>query len=643
MSGARNPVLARTRHGLSVFYHSRSGYTVSWLSVYALFLLLASSIFFYQIPLPENSIALRNIQYTLSDAGTPEALGPANWQPGRLPHQWRQAEASATNVWYRGSLDPETGNQPLWGVLIPALKMNAAVYLNGQLLGDGGRFTDPVARNWMTPLLFSIPAELFRNNGNVFHVRLKSDPPGSGQLAALQLAPYDELARAYNIHYLFRITSIQIITTLLLVMGAFIGLLWLVRRKESYYGYYALAVIIWGLHNFNIFITDIPVSTRVWDWLAYVSIGYYTFAAFIFIHRFLDIKHPRLEKVVLASGIVGSLLLLLSGDETFYFAVFNLWYPAIFSLGFYILAYTCKEAWKRKSMELQLLTAVGAITLIYALHDLMMMHDLVDWQDGYFIQYAAAVLLTLFSFILLRRFVTSLNEVDELNRTLEKRIEANRRQLQQNYQQMRHMENAQILAHERERLAREIHDGMGGHLVSTLAMIHSGNASLQAVANEIKASLNDLRLMIDSMDIGENDLETLLGMFRSRITPRLDKCALKLSWHIEDLPPLKNFGPREALHILRILQEAVSNSIKHAQADRLSLVARTQPRADGGTAISIVLSDNGKGMGMSMDMNPEQHGGKGLKNMHYRAEKVGASLRIDSDETGTRVQLLLAV
>ncbi|HHH48148.1 MAG TPA: histidine kinase, partial [Gammaproteobacteria bacterium] len=119
--------------------------------------------------------------------------------------------------------------------------------------------------------------------------------------------------------------------------------------------------------------------------------------------------------------------------------------------------------------------------------------------------------------------------------------------------------------------------------------------------------------------------------------PRLDKCDLKLSWHIEDLPPLKNFGPREALHILRILQEAVSNSIKHAQADHLSLVARALPQADGPTHISIELSDNGRGMGHA------KAGGKGLKNMRYRAQKIGACLHIDSDTGGTQVQLLLAV
>ncbi len=630
-------IINRAGNALAAFYHSPGGYAFSWLAVYALFLLLASSIFFYQIPLPDSSLALSDIEYLPSDAETPGALSDTGWRAGQLPHRWQQSEAGEVNLWYRGRLDPGIDTRSLWGVLIPALQMNASVYLNGELLGDGGRFDDPVARNWMTPLLFSIPAGLFRESGNIFHIRVKSDPPGSGRLAALQLAPYDQLQEAYNIHYLFRITSIQIITTLLLVMGIFIALLWLVRRKESYYGYYALAVIIWGLHNFNIFITDIPFSTRFWDWLAFVSIGYYTMAAFIFTHRFLELERPRREKLVISVGMLASFLLLLLGDRLFYFVIYNLWYPAVFGLGFYILAYTCLEAWKRKSMELQLLTAVGAITLIYALHDMLLMHGYVDWQDGYFIQYAAAVLLTLFSFILLRRFVTSLNAVDELNRTLEKRIEANRQQLQNNYLQLRQMENEQILAHERERLAREIHDGMGGHLVSTLAMIHSGNASLSTVAEAIKDSLNDLRLMIDSMDISENDLETLLGMFRSRITPRLDKCDLKLSWHIEDLPPLKNFGPREALHILRILQEAVSNSIKHAQADHLSLVARALPQADGPTHISIELSDNGRGMGHA------KAGGKGLKNMRYRAQKIGACLHIDSDTGGTQVQLLLAV
>lgn len=627
-------IFAQAAHRWHSFYHTSKGYILIWLGIYLLTATLAAAIFFYQIPLPQEKLTLQKVEYTASDSEHPADLLQHNWQPTTLPDNWQNRTLMVKNVWYRGNLNLTTQPENLWAVLIPALKMNAAIYLNGKLLGNGGSFHDPVARNWMTPLLFTIPAGLLQQGDNTLYIRVKSDPVGTGTLAALHLGPYNGLAHAYKVHYMFRISSIQLLTTMLFIMGVVISLLWFVRRQETYYGYYALAVIIWGLHNFNIFIVNIPFSTRVWDWFAYTSLGYYTFAAFIFIHRFLGKQHPRLERIVISTGMLAAFILLFPSDEKFYQLVFSVWYPAVFSVGFYIVAYTCVEAWKRRSIELQFLTATGGITLLYALHDLLIIHGYQDWQDGFFIQYAAAVLMTTFSFILMRRFAGSLNQVDNLNRDLEKRVADKGRLLEANYKKLQQLENERVLAEERERLTRDIHDGMGGNLVSTLAMIESGHGSMPDVAEALKEALTDLRLMIDSMDIENDDLNTLLGMFRMRIEPRLKNSQIKLLWKVGDLPAIKNFGPREALHILRILQEAITNIIKHAQSEHIHLSTQLQSEK-GEQSVIITLSDNGIGI-------PHNHlNGNGLKNMHRRAADAGIQLKISSSNKGTKVCLHL--
>ncbi len=608
---------------------------LTWLIVYALTIALASVIFLYEIPLPDARLSIASVAYTETDASHPGELSQANWVHINLPDNWEQRDVNASNVWYRATFRLDETPKQLWAVLIPSVKMNAAVYLNGKLLGSGGRFTDPVARNWMTPLLFSIPYSLLREGDNTLYIRVKSDPPGSGQLSALQLAPYESLKQAYDTHYLFRITSIQIITSMLLAMGALIGMLWIARRQETYYGYYALAVIIWGVHNFNIFIVEIPFSTRMWDWLAYTTIGYYAFLSMIFIHRFLEKSHPRIERTVIATGLSIAALLLFLEDRLFYAMVYQFWYPAIYGVGLYVLTYTFVEAWKQQSIELQFLAATGSITLLYASHDLLLMHNLVNWEDGYYIQYAAAVLLALFSFILLRRYASSLNSIDQLNKNLERRVAEKHSQLEDNYRRLRQMEHERILAEERERLTRDIHDGMGGNLVSTLAMIESGNANIDDITTALKDSLDDLRLMIDSMGIQEDDLATLLGMFRMRISQRLKNSHIDIEWQVEDLPTIPNFGPRQALHVLRILQEAVTNTIRHAQADTINLSTCLHGNETGGTSIIVTLKDNGVGM------QDTKTCGNGITNMYHRARMAGGSLKINSSNAGTSVQLTL--
>ena len=611
-------------------YASHSGYAAFWCTVYLLVVGIASLLFIYQIPLPPDRLILSQVEAVHDNAESPGLIRASTWKTVQLPDDWRQRDSTQSNTWYRGHMQLNVQPGRLWAVLIPALRMNAAVYLNGVLLGNGGRFEDPVARNWMTPQIHFIPHGLLHSGDNLIHVRVKSDPPGSGQLSKVIFAPYKELLDAYNTHYMLRITSIEMITVMLSMMGLLIGILWWVRREESYYGLYALAVLVWAFHNLNIFITEIPFSTRLWDWAAFTSIGLYALITVFFIHRFLHISRPLIERTLSFFVITAGLFLLTLDDTTFYKAVYNAWYPAIFGIGLYSFSVNLAAAWRHRSTDLQLLAASGLVIMLYATHDLLVMHGFADWQDGYFIQYGAACLMTLFSAILARRFAYSMNSLDKLNQDLEHRIEEKRIQIERSFQRIHSMEKERAVALERERLSRDIHDGLGGHLVSTLAMIETGKTDLHSVSDAIRDSLNDLRLMVDSMEMQEDDLPTMLGMFRMRISHQLQAGNIDLGWDVEDLPPIPGFGPREALQILRILQEAVSNAIRHGKASRIDISAtfdRTNNR------IRIQIRDNG--VGFTETRGP----GHGLKNMRQRAGLVGADLLVTQDSGGTSIEI----
>ncbi len=177
----------------------------------------------------------------------------------------------------------------------------------------------------------------------------------------------------------------------------------------------------------------------------------------------------------------------------------------------------------------------------------------------------------------------------------------------------------------------DMHDGIGGQLISTLSLVEHGQASAQQVAAALRECLDDLRLVIDSIEPMDDDLLPVLGNLRYRIEGRLKQQGIALDWRVQSLPTLQGLTPRHLLHILRILQEAFTNVIKHARATRISVDAGVD---QGRVAISV--SDDGAGFAADAAT-----AGHGLANMAERARAIGGELKIRPSARGTTIQLLL--
>jgi signal transduction histidine kinase len=127
---------------------------------------------------------------------------------------------------------------------------------------------------------------------------------------------------------------------------------------------------------------------------------------------------------------------------------------------------------------------------------------------------------------------------------------------------------------------------------------------------------------VDSLQPVHGDLTTVLGMLRYRLQPRLDAAGISLSWDVPDLPSVDRLSPTDILQIHRILLEAFTNVLKHAQATAVTATVRlvgSEP-----SIIELVLCDNGIGLPADAASSP----GHGLKNMRLRAQALGAVLSV---------------
>ena len=203
--------------------------------------------------------------------------------------------------------------------------------------------------------------------------------------------------------------------------------------------------------------------------------------------------------------------------------------------------------------------------------------------------------------------------------------------LLRSYDAQKQMLGRQVMLEERQRIVRDMHDGIGGQLLGLMMQVRQGGVDKVEVEQGLQSSIADLRLIVDSMDSAEDGLAETLRSFEHRVRAQVEAAGIgfKVEHGLDDGKP--GPGPRPTLQILRILQEAVTNAMRHSGATEIGLSSRV---GDDGM-IHISISDNGKGMPTAIK------GGRGLTSMRSRAEAVGGSLNIDSNDAGTTLLLTL--
>lgn len=202
---------------------------------------------------------------------------------------------------------------------------------------------------------------------------------------------------------------------------------------------------------------------------------------------------------------------------------------------------------------------------------------------------------------------------------------------------------AMAVAHERRRIGQDLHDGVASQLVNVLSALDFKNPQQHAVALAIEQCLVDLKMTVDALDSGNDNVLDALGRLRYRVQHSLDKLGIRMSWRVEIREELEAVRGETAQHALRIAQEALANVMLHARASAVEVVCRYVPER---SMMVLEVRDNGRGIPRRKEDRPPESGtqrsGKGLASMRHRAKTVGGELSVSSKlGAGTRVRLTL--
>ena len=264
------------------------------------------------------------------------------------------------------------------------------------------------------------------------------------------------------------------------------------------------------------------------------------------------------------------------------------------------------------------------MTLVGAIHDIMLVTGPIQPNHWSFIAPGFTVLLFCYAAASAQFMAGNLNRAENANEELEQAINNRTAELDITYARLGQQERDAARIHERERLLREMHDGIGAQLVTALRGIERGALAPKQVVQSLQDSLDELRMLMDSTDVSAY-LPSALAAWRNRWDVRLAAAGVVLHWRIDDSLDAITLSSDVTLQVMRILQEAAANVVKHSQAQRMTLSARVECM-DRQKILQIDITDDGVGL------PPEaaRVGARGVKNMQHRASEIGAQLTVST-------------
>ena len=198
---------------------------------------------------------------------------------------------------------------------------------------------------------------------------------------------------------------------------------------------------------------------------------------------------------------------------------------------------------------------------------------------------------------------------------------------------------------ERQRIAAELHDGLGQHLLiiknsallglGTLQQQDRGREQLGDISDTASQAIDEVREISYNLRPYQLDDLGLTKAIEFIIAKVAASSEIKFSSALEPIDGL--FSPGAEINIYRIVQESLNNIVKHSRASQASIVIDRNSHS-----VDVTIQDNGRGFNTEETAGAEGVGGFGLKGISERARMLGAKYVIHSAAgEGTAINLTL--
>jgi signal transduction histidine kinase len=550
------------------------------------------------------------------------------WQVASLPHRHRYS-ADVEAIEYRTSftVSPDEPADQSWGVCVPHWAWTADVWLNERIVHSASTGIER-STDWMRPHFIALPGVL---NAGKYQLALKLQPVVglTAYLSEIVVAS-SSAAEALCNQTASRTQVGGNLSAVISALGlAAILLAWRTQSRSALWFCVVAATV--EINHLILTHSLSPVADERWIMSLLILNAAVQIPLYFFVATSARLRSTWVDRVVpplVAMEMLAVLLIPPAWWATWAMGTGVLWWL----LGMWLVWSLLSNRPSTSNLAKHLLAVSVLLSMGASAWDVATVF--YGFQSDVLLIPAAGIVFTVtFLVSAMLEMIILYKNGQTAQAELAHQLEIEQSELVQSFELLRRGQAMEAQMQERARIMRELHDGLGSQLVAASALLSNVQPGNRALADLIDRCLHELRSTVDSLGVDFHDMGELLGSFRDRIEPVLDAQGIDLDWQVQPMPATAGLNASERLHVLRIVQEAFTNILKHSGANRVTL--RAENESAGLSVISII--DNGSGLGPDSLVQP----GRGLSNMRARALLLNAQLTLANTGGGFRVCLTL--
>jgi signal transduction histidine kinase len=547
-----------------------------------------------------------------------------------LPTRWREEGATKWFVF-----PVELANIKDQAIFIPRASSRIELWVNGQFAARWGQRGEATFDQGKHPIMQSLDQAHLKLGANELWLRIEGDITQTKGLSELYVGDYREVKLRYFARWWREIGTAIAIVVACLVLGLF-GLWFGLRLKTHYFISFGLAAFGWALQSLPTLFASSGMSYVVLFILAEIGFGVFVSQIQIFAIQQMQINFKALlwnaKFLFYASFLIAPIAYAMQG---FTGKILDAYHALLLLSAVVTMPFIVVKA-------LRVHTTANWILLIASITGIAFgAYDFINIQlsdQGYsrfsITRFSALIFLLSMIAILLEKQIRSAQLERHLNDELKEKIGQRESELHALHaQESRNTEN-EIKRFEAERVAGQLHDGLGGKLSALQFLLQDSKFNPQEGEQLVKDALDQLNAAVGAGIAGKRDLPSIVGYHLYRFKAAFDAAKMTVNVLAEEAVPESDLSLAQITHLGVLLRGIFENVVKHSSATLLSVQIKYNPSES--ITSQLEIQDNGVGFNMA-----EAKQGVVLSSLKRNATRLGAhiSLKSNAQTGGTRIVL----